>query len=249
MRHPLAPPRLNVVQLLPNLLTVTALCAGLTAIRFALSGDYAVSVALIVLAAVLDGLDGRLARMLRSESAIGAELDSLCDFVNFGVAPALTVYLWGMQSAQGPGWIAVLIYAVSCLLRLARFNVDSRDDSICTDKTYFTGVPSPAGALLVLLPVHIAFILPTAPLLPPIAVAVYMGAIGALMISRMPVPSLKSAQFPVSAVRLVVVGFVALVAALVTYPWVTLAGLDLAYLAFLAIAWQRRRFGTTEKEL
>ncbi len=249
MPHPQSPSALHVIHLLPNLLTVLALCAGLTAIRFALSGEYGMSVALIVLAAVLDGLDGRLARMLRSESAIGAELDSLCDFVNFGVAPALTVYLWGMQSAQGPGWIAVLIYAVSCLLRLARFNVDSRDGSICMDKTHFTGVPSPAAALLVLLPVYVAFIVPSAPLLPPIVVAVYMAAIGALMISPMPVPSLKSAHFPTESVRLVIVGFVALVAALATYPWITLAGLDLAYLAFLAIAWQHRHFGTADKEL
>ncbi len=243
------PARLHVIQLLPNLLTVTALCAGLTAIRFAFSGDYAVSVALIVLAAVLDGLDGRLARFLNSESAIGAELDSLCDFVNFGVAPALTLYLWGMQPAQGPGWIAVLIYTVCCLMRLARFNVDSRDNAAAECKTHFTGVPSPAGALLVLLPVQVAFALPAVPMLPPVALAVFMGLIGGLMISRLPAPSLKAAQVPADAAPLVVVGFVILGAALLTYPWITLVAANLVYLAFLALAWRRRHSGASGEEL
>src|SRR5918998_4709084 len=119
-------PRLSVAQLLPNALTLAALCAGLTAIRFAFQGAFDVAAGLILLAAVLDGLDGRLARRLRSESAMGAELDSLCDFVDFGVAPALVVHLWATGGEGGLGWIAALVYAVACALRLARFNIGSR---------------------------------------------------------------------------------------------------------------------------
>lgn len=240
--------RLHIVQLLPNLLTILALCAGLTAIRFALTGQYGLSVGLIVLAAVLDGLDGRLARLLKSESAIGAELDSLCDFVNFGVAPALTLYLWGLQQAQGIGWIAVLIYAVACLLRLARFNVGSRDEAICAGTPHFAGVPSPAGAMLVLLPICFAFMLPAAPLLPPAGLALYMVAIGGLMISRMATPALKAVRVDADSARFILVGVVALVAAILTYPWVTLVTLDVAYLAFLALGRIWRRPVEVEKE-
>ena len=119
--------RMHILQLLPNLISILALCSGLTAIRMAVEGQFGLSVGLIGLAAALDGIDGRLARMLKSESAIGAELDSLCDLVNFGVTPALVLYYWGMRADTSLGWIAVLIYAVCCMLRLARFNVGQRD--------------------------------------------------------------------------------------------------------------------------
>ncbi|HOZ33815.1 MAG TPA: phosphatidylcholine/phosphatidylserine synthase, partial [Tabrizicola sp.] len=144
---------LLLLKLLPNLVSILALCAGLTAIRFAISGNFAMAVLLIGTAAALDGLDGRLARMLKSESAIGAELDSLCDFVNFGVTPGLVLYLWGLRAETSLGWIAVLVYAVCCMLRLARFNVGSRQVGEAAEKTTFIGVPSPAGAMLVLVPI------------------------------------------------------------------------------------------------
>jgi CDP-diacylglycerol---serine O-phosphatidyltransferase len=115
-----------LLKLLPNLVSILALCAGLTAIRFAIAGQLRDGGADDRVAAALDGLDGRLARMLKSESAIGAELDSLCDFVNFGVTPALVLYLWGLRPETSLGWIAVLVYAVCCMLRLARFNVGSK---------------------------------------------------------------------------------------------------------------------------
>ncbi len=125
--QPLKPrSELYLAQLLPNLLTISAMCAGMTGIRFAIIGQFSAAVAMILVAAVLDGLDGRIARLLRSESEIGAELDSLVDFVNFGVAPGLIIYMWGLHNLQSGGWIATLIYAACCLLRLARFNIGNR---------------------------------------------------------------------------------------------------------------------------
>lgn len=236
---------LSLVQLLPNFLTVGAICAGLTAIRFALQGRFDLSVALIVVAAALDGMDGRLARLLKSESAIGAELDSLADFVNFGVAPGLVLYLWALQDTRSLGWIAVLVFAVCCVLRLARFNVRNRGDASPPDDDCFTGVPSPAGALLVLLPLYLAELAPSVPRLPEAAIAAWMVVVGLLMISRLPTPALKSARIYAENVKFAVVGFVALVAALLTYPWATLVALVLAYLA--CVAWtvraRRRRTG------
>ncbi len=137
---------LSLVHLLPNLMTLGAVCAGMTSIRFAIEGQVVTSMSLIVLAAVLDGLDGPTARFLKSESAIGAELDSLADFINFGVAPGLLLYLWALHDGRSAGWIGVLIYGVCCAYRLARFNVASRIETT-TPKTTFTGVPAPGAAL------------------------------------------------------------------------------------------------------
>jgi CDP-diacylglycerol--serine O-phosphatidyltransferase len=230
---------LHLVQLLPNLLTISAMCAGLTGIRFAVNGQFQGAVALILLAAVLDGLDGRLARLLRSESEMGAELDSLVDFVNFGVAPGLTIYLWGLQSG---GWIATLIYASCCLLRLARFNIGNRPSADKTSATNFTGVPSPAGAMLAMLPMYVAFMWPDAAKLPPPLLALYMALIGALMISRVPTPSFKRVTVYAENVRYVFVAFVALVAALLSYPWQTMVVVDLTYAVVVVVSvWQSRK--------
>lgn len=230
-----APRELLVLKLLPNLVSILALCAGLTAIRFAIAGNFAMAILLIGTAAALDGLDGRLARMLKSESAIGAELDSLCDFVNFGVTPALVLYLWGLRPETSLGWIAVLLYAVCCMLRLARFNVGARAVGEAAEKTVFIGVPSPAGAMLALVPMYLAFALDNALVLPPVLVALWMAGIGALMISRVRTPSLKRLTIATEHARYALVGSVMVVAALLTYPWVTLLTLSLAYLT--AILW------------
>jgi CDP-diacylglycerol--serine O-phosphatidyltransferase len=226
-----APRELLLLKLLPNLVSILALCAGLTAIRFAIAGNFGMAVLLIGTAAALDGLDGRLARMLKSESAIGAELDSLCDFVNFGVTPALVLYLWGLRTETSLGWIAVLVYAVCCMLRLARFNVGSRAVGEAAEKTSFIGVPSPAGAMIALMPIYIVFALDEAFVMPPVLVAGWMMAIGALMISRVRTPSLKRITIATEYARYALVGSVVLVAALLTYPWVTLTVLSGAYLA------------------
>lgn len=230
--------QLHIVQLIPNFMTIAALCAGLTAVRFAVEGNFGIAVALIIAAAVMDGLDGRLARLLKSESDIGAELDSLCDFVNFGVAPALIVYLWALQHMRSEGWIAALIYAVACLLRLARFNVGTRQPEY--DPNSFQGVPSPAGALLVMLPIFLAYALTDGSPVVPFAVAVWMPLIGALMVGRFRTPSFKKITFYAENVSFVLLTFVALVAALLTYPWTTLALADLAYLGVLLTSFARK---------
>lgn len=230
-----APRQLLLLKLLPNLVSILALCAGLTAIRYAIAGNYGLAVLLIGTAAALDGLDGRLARMLKSESAIGAELDSLCDFVNFGVTPAIVLYLWGLRSETSLGWIAVLVYAVCCMLRLARFNVGSRAEGEVAEKTSFVGVPSPAGAMLALAPMYLAFIPAAGMAIPPVLTAGWMVGIGALMISRVRTPSLKRMTVSTDHARYVLVAGVAVVAALLTYPWVTLLTLSMGYFAAIVV--------------
>jgi CDP-diacylglycerol--serine O-phosphatidyltransferase len=235
------PPRdLPLLQLLPNFVTMAAICAGLTSIRFAIQGDFDLSVAMIVLAAALDGLDGRLARLLKSSSEIGAELDSLADFLNFGVAPGITLYLWALQDARSAGWIVVLIYAVCCVLRLARFNVGSRSAD-GGERTGFVGVPSPAAGLLALMPLYLSEVDQRFEM-PDVVIALWMIFVGLLMIGRFPTPSLKGATVGREKVRFVVLGFVALLALLATYPWLTLTGCGVAYFGLLGWDAVRRRW-------
>ena len=231
--------RMHILHLLPNLISILALCAGLTAIRMAVEGSYGWAVALIGMAAALDGIDGRLARMLKSESAIGAELDSLCDLVNFGVTPALVLYFWGLRADTSRGWIAVLNYAVCCMLRLARFNVGNRVAAGEEKPKGFVGVPSPAGAMLALLPIYLAYGFDNAVRMPPWAVALWMVFVGALMISRMPTPSFKGVRIYAENARFILVGSVAVIAALLTYPWVTLLLLDVIYLGAILLLWRK----------
>lgn len=226
----------SLPQMLPNIMTLMAICAGLTSIRFAVAGRFDFAVTLILFAGLLDGLDGRLARMLKTESQIGAELDSLADFLNFGVAPGLMVYLWALQEARSEGWIAVLIYAVACVLRLARFNVDSRKpEAKGGTKSTFTGVPSPAGALLVLTPFFIWREFPGIAKPPEALIAAVLVIVGLLLISRIPTPSLKSFSFPAGKVRFLMVALVGAVAAAFTWPWAVLSILSLGY--FAVVLW------------
>lgn len=157
MFRPQRPPRirgLSINKLIPNILTLLALCAGLTSIRFAVHGMWKEAVIATVLAAILDGLDGRVARLLQGTSKFGAELDSLSDFVSFGVAPAMVLYFWTMQGAGGFGWALVLLFSVCCALRLARFNtMIGEPDLPPYAYNFFTGVPAPAAAGLVLMPI------------------------------------------------------------------------------------------------
>src|SRR6201994_5188615 len=151
--------RIPVRTLVPNVITLLALCAGLTAIRMAFENRYVLALAAIVFAAFLDGIDGRLARFLKGTSRFGAELDSLADFVNFGVAPALILYFWGLHDLKSAGWIAALVFATCCGLRLARFNVmidDPNKPAWAAD--FFTGIPAPAGAITRLLPIYLNFL-------------------------------------------------------------------------------------------
>jgi CDP-diacylglycerol--serine O-phosphatidyltransferase len=242
--------------LAPNLVTLLALCAGLTAIRMAFENRYGLALAAIVFAAVLDGLDGRLARLLKGTSRFGAELDSLADFVNFGVAPALILYFWGLHDLKSAGWIAAMAFAICAGLRLARFNVMSDDpDRPAWASNFFVGVPAPAGAIIVLLPLYAAFLgLPRSQFLTWLTLA-YTLAIAWLMVSRLPVFSGKrvGTRVPPEMVGPVVTVVVLFVALLIAYPWIILTAGTLAYLATLPFGFvsyrgyeQRARAGKAE---
>ncbi|KMK68651.1 CDP-diacylglycerol--serine O-phosphatidyltransferase [Puniceibacterium sp. IMCC21224] len=220
-----------LIQLLPNMLTVAAICAGLTAIRFGVQGNYLNAVQLILLSCVLDGIDGRLARILRADSAMGAELDSLADFLNFGVAPPLLIYYWALQDAPRLGWLSVLVFAVCCVVRLARFNVSTHAGDPKDVAAYFTGVPSPAGAMLVMLPMYLSFAFDDAQLLPDLVLCLYMAGIGLLLISRIPTWSFKTTKVSRENVKYFLVAFAFVAAALMNYAWLTLIALCLGYVA------------------
>jgi len=227
-----APGELAIIQLLPNILTITAICAGMTAIRFAVHGDYVVAVQLILAAAILDGVDGRLARALKCDGRMGAELDSLADFLNFGVVPPLVLYYWALQDMRSAAWLSVLVYAVCCVMRLARFNVDSKMEIAGEpqDKAYFKGVPAPAGALLVLLPMVVSFAFSNAPLLPDAVICAWMIVTGLLMISNLPIWSFKTTRISRDKVKFVLVGFAFFIAAVLTFAWITMVVLSTAYI-------------------
>ncbi|MBX9684112.1 MAG: CDP-diacylglycerol--serine O-phosphatidyltransferase, partial [Hyphomicrobium sp.] len=148
--------RIPVRMLVPNFFTLLGLCAGLTSIRMGIEGRYDLALAAIVFAALLDGIDGRIARLLKASSRFGAELDSLADFVNFGVAPAFLVFNWGLGELKSAGWICVMMFALASALRLARFNAAIDDDKPKWQSNFFTGVPTPAAAIAVLLPVYLS---------------------------------------------------------------------------------------------
>lgn len=226
----------ELIQLIPNMLTVAAICAGVSAIRFGVEGNYVLAVQLIVAACVLDGLDGKIARLLSSDSRMGAELDSLADFVNFGVAAPLVIYFWALQDMRGFAWISVLIYTVCCVLRLARFNVENKptiDAPPVASKDHFVGVPSPAGALLVLLPMSASFAFADAPLVPDIVICIYMVLVGLAMISRIPTGSFKRVRISRGNVKFFLLGFAIIGGAGMAFPWITLVAVCLAYIAMV----------------
>jgi CDP-diacylglycerol---serine O-phosphatidyltransferase len=232
--------RIPVRTLAPNLVTLLALCAGLTAIRLAFEDRYALALAAIVFAAILDGLDGRLARFLKGTSRFGAELDSLADFVNFGVAPALILYFWGLHDLKSAGWIAAMGFAICAGLRLARFNVMVDDpDRPTWASNFFVGVPAPAGAIIVLLPLYAAFLgLPRSQVLTWVML-VYTLTVALLMVSRLPVFSGKrvGTRVPPEMVGPVIIFMVLFVALLIAYPWILLTAGTLAYLVSLPLGW------------
>jgi CDP-diacylglycerol--serine O-phosphatidyltransferase len=232
--------RIPVRTLAPNLVTLLALCAGLTAIRLAFENRYGLALAAIVFAAILDGIDGRLARLLKGTSRFGAELDSLSDFVNFGVAPALILYFWGLHDLKSGGWIAAMVFAICAGLRLARFNVMIDDpDRPAWASNFFVGVPAPAGAIIVLLPIYAVFLgVLRSPFLTWLTLA-YTLAVACLMVSRLPVFSGKriGQRVPPEMVGPLVVVMVLAVALLIAYPWILLTAGTLAYLVSLPFGW------------
>src|SRR6267154_3259313 len=231
-----------VRMLVPNVITLLAICAGLTAIRLSTEGRMELAVAAIVFAAVLDGIDGRVARMIKGQSKFGAELDSLADFVNFGVAPGLILYFWQLHELHDGGWIAAMVFAISGGLRLARFNATMDDPNKPPfASNYFTGVPAPAGAILVLLPIYLAFLgMPT----PPAALTtLYTLLIAVLMVSRLPVFSGKTVRLrvPPEMVLPVFVAVIFFIALLIGYPWHILSACTGLYLLSLPLGWKSYR--------
>jgi CDP-diacylglycerol--serine O-phosphatidyltransferase len=231
-----------VRMLVPNVITLLAICAGLTAIRLSTEGRMELAVAAIVFAAVLDGLDGRVARMIKGQSKFGAELDSLADFVNFGVAPGLILYFWQLHELNNGGWIAAMVFAISGGLRLARFNATMDDpNKPAFAANYFTGVPAPAGAITVLLPVYLAFLgMPTPPAM---LTALYTLLIAFLMVSRLPVFAGKTVRMrvPPEMVLPVFVSVIFFIALLVGYPWHILSAGSVLYLLSLPAGWKSYR--------
>jgi CDP-diacylglycerol--serine O-phosphatidyltransferase len=232
--------------LLPNLITLLALCAGLTAIRVAVENNIQLALAAIVLAALLDGIDGRVARLLKGTSKFGAELDSLADFVNFGVAPALILYFWSLNELKSAGWIAAMVFAICAGLRLARFNVMIDDPSKpAWAGNFFTGIPAPAGAITVLLPIYLGLMGLSGGLIGVWVTLVYTLVIALLMVSRLPVFSGKRVgkRVPPEMVLPVFVLVVLFFALLIAYPWEVLTIGAIAYLCCLPLGvWSYRDY-------
>jgi CDP-diacylglycerol--serine O-phosphatidyltransferase len=232
----------SVSALIPNALTICALCAGLTAVRFAFVDRWEHAVAAIMVAAILDGLDGRMARLLNATSKFGAELDSLSDFVSFGAAPALILFLWSADGAGGIGWAAALFYAVCCALRLARFNTMLADPSPpAWARYYFTGVPAPAGAFLAVLPLMIEFAFGGGTFADPWVCSGVLVLVGALMVSRIPTFAMKQMRIPRAMTVPALVLVALLVGALATAPWATLVAAGACYLASIPFSVLRQR--------
>jgi len=237
--------RIPVRMMVPSFFTLLGLCAGLTSIRMSIEGRYDFALAAIVFAALLDGIDGRIARLLKASSRFGAELDSLADFVNFGVAPAIMIFTWGLGEQRSLGWIAVMLFALASALRLARFNTLIDDERPKWQSDFFMGVPTPAAAILVLLPIYLAQIgldLRVSPILLNL-VLVYVTLIGLMMVSMVPTYSGKLLGERIGrewVLPIFVLSMLA-VACLLTYPYPTLAIGSLAYLASLPLTWRRFR--------
>ncbi len=230
------PGGLTLRGLVPNAITAAALCAGLTGIRFAITGEWEKSVLAVVLAGMLDGIDGRIARLLKAESRFGAELDSLADSISFGVAPALVLFLWSLEDLPRLGWFASLAFAISCALRLARFNAQI-DVAEQPHKSagFLTGVPAPAAAGLAFLPLYLWMVTGRPEFREPIVVGIWLVAIAFLMISSVATLSWGSIR-PRRSMRLELLALVGLVgAAALLEPWFTLIGICVVYLAMLPV--------------
>ena len=228
------PKGLSLRAVVPNAITAAALCSGLTGIRFAISGDWPEAIYAVILAGLLDGIDGRIARLLKAQSRFGAELDSLADSLSFGMAPALILYLWTLQDIPRVGWFASLAFAICCALRLARFNAQiDTDEQPHKSAGYLTGVPAPVGAGLAFLPFYLWMATGYDEFRNPVAMGIWMALIAFLMISNVATLSWTSIR-PRRNVRLELIALVGIVfAALLSEPWWTLAVISAGYMALM----------------
>ncbi|RXZ66453.1 CDP-alcohol phosphatidyltransferase family protein [Pelagerythrobacter rhizovicinus] len=228
---------LSLRAVLPNAITAAALCSGLTGIRFAIAENWRLAIFAVILAGLLDGIDGRIARLLKAQSRFGAELDSLADSLSFGMAPAIIFYLWTLQDLPRLGWFAALAFAICCALRLARFNAQiDVDDQPHKSAGFLTGVPAPIGAGLAFLPFYLWMATGWEQFREPIVCAIWMVAIAFLMISNIATLSWTSIR-PRRNVRLeLIAGVGILFAALLLEPWWTLVAICVGYLAMMPYA-------------
>ncbi|WP_442896886.1 CDP-diacylglycerol--serine O-phosphatidyltransferase [Erythrobacter sp.] len=228
---------LTLRAMLPNAITAAALCSGLTGIRFAIDENWRFAILAIVLAGILDGLDGRIARLLNAQSRFGAELDSLADSLSFGMAPAIILFLWVLQDFERFGWFAALAFAICCALRLARFNarIDVTDQPH-KSAGFLTGVPAPVGAGLAFMPIYIWLETGAELARDPLLNTLWVAAIAVLFISNMATFSWTAIR-PQRDIRLWLIAFVAIAfAALLLEPWWTLTAISVGYLALMPLA-------------
>ncbi len=224
--------------LLPNILTLGGVCLGISSIKFSIDGNFNLSVILILLAAILDALDGRIARLIKGTSEFGKELDSLTDFVSFGIAPVFILYFWELNSYGKLGWAIALIYSVCCVLRLARFNLTKHDNNQEWKNNFFEGIPSPAGGLIILIPLiyelsnfdfdfdlNLRFVTPYLTIF-----------IALLLVSKIPTPSLKKISISSKTTVFLLLSIGMIFIALLFYTFKTLLFLSLIYLIFIPIS-------------
>ena len=225
---------LSLRAMAPNAITAAALCSGLTGIRFAISEQWGAAAVAIIVAGLLDGMDGRIARLLKAQSRFGAELDSLADSLSFGTAPAIIMYLWSLSAEPRWGWFAALALAICCALRLARFNAQiDMEEQPHKSLGFLTGVPAPMGAGLAFMPFYLWMATGESAFRDPLFVAPWLVATALLMISSLATPSWASLR-PRRGIRLWVLAFVGLLfAALLQEPWWTLSVIGIGYLVLL----------------
>jgi CDP-diacylglycerol---serine O-phosphatidyltransferase len=241
----------SVNRMVPNVLTLLALCAGMTAIRFAIGGDFEAACYAIIAAGIFDGLDGRMARLLKVTSRFGAELDSLSDFISFGVAPAAVLYLWTMSQLHSIGWAIVLFFAVCCALRLARFNTQLAAEPPPYAANFFSGAPAPGGAGLLLVPMFASFEWGDWIARSPYLNAVWISAVALLMVSTVPTVSIKRVRIPHHLVVPSLLGIGVMAGLFMTAPWPTLTFVGAVYIGSIPLtiraymqrrrAWEARR--------
>ncbi len=228
-----------LIHLVPNAFTVASICFGLSAIRYGLDGRYQTAVIMIILAGIFDGLDGRSARLLKITSKLGAELDSLADFLSFGVAPAFLIYLWSLHEVKGLGWAVALFYVICAALRLARFNSELEDpDRPPWTARFFAGMPAPAAAGVVIVPMMLTFALGHDWPQVWFFNGLVMVAVALMMVSTVPTFSIKMMTTRIKPEYLLptLVGIGAIIAALVTVPWWTLLSVAFIYLGTIPIS-------------
>jgi CDP-diacylglycerol--serine O-phosphatidyltransferase len=236
--------KVPLYKLFPSILTIVALCLGLTAIKCSINNDFKYAVTLVLIASVMDGLDGAMARLLKSTSNFGAQLDSLVDLVNFGVAPGIIIYQWYLKTLHGMGWLVTLIYISCTALRLARYNTDIISN-IVPKKKYFLGISSPPGAILILTPLMITFELMPNFIFNKNLIIAYMLFIALMMVSRIPTLSSKAIKVDKKVVPMIMAIATIVIGCLLLLPWIVMPFLSIIYLIsipFSAIYYSNFKF-------